>query len=362
MKTIYILGPDLMGGVQNFCLDFESRIRKFSRAKVFFYTIDFSKFSSFGTQIGGRSRTKDQAQHVWRLLDIKPQDVIVCNDGRELLWVGASGISNPVIYVMHGDYKAYYDAVKLNGHLCDLIICINKGVLGKLAFDIVREKLFYLPQIFKHSDKNLEELTALKSQNLKPRIAFIGRAHEVKGFDILEQAIIRYPRFNFEVILSGDGLIPMTIISAENVTIHTNICHDDVLAILERCNHLFFPSRREGLPLSILESLSAGCSVSCLNLVGFVEAFMDCERIHISKDCDHLVNALPQHTSIGNVADSVGFSRKWRQYSSDSIVDLYDIIARSNVRNRRPVRYSKTDFLPKWIMGILRTAREIGFK
>lgn len=346
-KRVHILAPNIPGGVKNFCIDFAARLDSRADVRKHFYSVDFTKKSSDGLKIGAKSKTKEQAAHVWKELQLHPSDIIVSNDGRELLWVGASAISNPLIYIMHGDNKSYHDAIALNGNLCSLIVFINPGIHK----EYIRQKnwlsTYYLPQLFKGSKTSQRELNRLKSQNTKPRITFIGRDTKAKGFDILQSALEMFPDYAFEVILSGAQLNPENYSACTNVTYHINITHAEVLHVLERSSHLFFPSRKEGLPLSILEALSCGCTVSCLNLPGFKDAFLKMHSIQIFDDHDALITNLA-HLNISHESaqESIDDANRWQMSSERGLEKLGILIENLTPTKRTKRRYQWRDWLP----------------
>ena len=256
MKKVHIIAPNRVGGVQNFCLDLKSRISEMEAFVHLHSSKDQAQYSSL--TFNPRHSTRYQALRIWAGIRLSPRDILVCNDGRELMWIAATGVANPCVYVMHGDNKAYYDALDLNGDVCDIVVCINPGIAKNLRAKENLARVFYLPQLFKSSSKSTDELLSMKSIHTSIRVAFVGRPSLAKGFDVLEKAIEAAPHVQFDVVLS-DTLHPQHhLFKLPHVRVYQKISHDDVLRVLEHADLLMLPSRSEGLPLSILVALSCG--------------------------------------------------------------------------------------------------------
>jgi glycosyltransferase involved in cell wall biosynthesis len=100
-----------------------------------------------------------------------------------------------------------------------------------------------------------------------PRDAlYIGRLSPEKGVDVLVDAWSDVPDVPLTIIGDGpllDGLrAAVTTRGLAQVTVRGRVSHDEVLACLRRAGMLVFPSIwYEGLPLTLLEALSAGVPV-----------------------------------------------------------------------------------------------------
>lgn len=350
MKKVHIIAPNRIGGVQNFCLDLKSRITEMEAFVHFHSSKHQAQYSSL--TFNPRHSTRYQALRIWAGIRLSPHDILVCNDGRELMWIAATGVANPCVYVMHGNNKAYYDALDLNGDVCDIVVCINPGIAKNLRAKENLARVLYLPQLFKSSSKSTDELLSMKSNHTSVRVAFVGRPSLAKGFDVLEKAIEAAPHIQFDVVLS-DTLHPQHhLFRLPHVRVHQNISHDDVLRVLEHADLLMLPSRSEGLPLSILEALSCGCSVICRPLLGFQEAFGDSSRVHFASDDQSFVENVKtwaKETRLG-IADSRHFADGHLQKAKIGLSQLLKTINRlPTVEHRKQKRFGWRDFFPNWV-------------
>ena len=350
MKKVHILAPNRVGGVQNFCRDLGARIGS-AKAHVHFHaTRDESKHSHL--TYNPRHSTRSQSLRIWTDIRLSLNDVLVCNDGRELMWIAASGVTNPCVYIMHGDNNAYYDALDLNGDICDIVVCINPGIAKVLQAKKNLPQVLYLPQLFKSSSRNIDELLSFKAIPSTVRVVFIGRPTLSKGFDVLEESIDASPDLQFDVVLSDTLISQHPLFNLPHVRVHQNISHENVLRILEHADLLMLPSRSEGLPLSILEALSCGCSVICRPLLGFQEAFGEASQVHFAstdEDFIEYVKSWTKQTAI-EITESRHFAESHLKKVEFGLTKLLQTINMlPAVEHRKRKRFGWRDFFPNWV-------------
>jgi len=115
-------------------------------------------------------------------------------------------------------------------------------------------------------------------QNFNPsRFVFIGRYSEVKGIDILDQALNKLlPVHPFEMHFIGP--IPEDKQVRSSSVIYHGAIHNEeqIQEILYNCDVLVSPSYTEGMPTVILEAMAAGCAIIATD-VGAVPEIVDAE-------------------------------------------------------------------------------------
>ncbi|PFE74656.1 glycosyl transferase [Bacillus cereus] len=135
----------------------------------------------------------------------------------------------------------------------------NKNI--KVIYNAVDSQQFSL--------SNLEELNIL----------FMGRIGERKGIydvvDIMPQIMENFP--NVKLHIAGDGDIQVLKRKIEELNIKSSVCihgwinHNQKVQLLEQSSIFILPSYNEGLPVSILEAMSAGLPIISTNIGGIPE-------------------------------------------------------------------------------------------
>lgn len=212
-------------------------------------------------------------------------DFIHCNTpvGGLLGRICAKQIGNiPVIYQAHGfhfwkgapiiNWLVYYPVERLLAHFTDVLITINKE-------DYQRAKTFtlkksgcveYMPGV----GVDVEKIQTMKVDSAEKRKEFgisekakviisVGELNENKNHLVAVQAFIKLNIPNTYYLICGEGPLRHTL----QKTIDENHMHErirllgfrtDVLEILKSSDLFVFPSKREGLPVALMEAIAAG--------------------------------------------------------------------------------------------------------
>jgi glycosyltransferase involved in cell wall biosynthesis len=104
-----------------------------------------------------------------------------------------------------------------------------------------------------------------KSFNNIPTFLFLGRIHEDKGiYEIIEMFKNLKNYFDFRFLLYGDGTIVKSVINNLELILGENFFYGgvvtgpDKMAIISQADFFLLPSKFEGLPMALLESMSMG--------------------------------------------------------------------------------------------------------
>lgn len=109
------------------------------------------------------------------------------------------------------------------------------------------------------------------------RLIFLGALGKRKGIFDLLSAIKKLDGEDFFVDICGDGEITAAKEMAgrlgldKKVKFHGWISQEQTRSLLKDASTLLLPSYNEGLPMSIIEGLSAGCSIISTNVGGIAE-------------------------------------------------------------------------------------------
>ena len=135
---------------------------------------------------------------------------------------------------------------------------------GILALGIAAERIALIPG----SGVDVGTLTPLPEPDGPPTVAFVGRLLADKGIHALirAQRLLRQRGSNVELLIAGtpDPANPASLTAEEAAALNrepgvTWLGHvDDIAALWARAHIAALPSRREGLPMTLLEAAACG--------------------------------------------------------------------------------------------------------
>lgn len=144
----------------------------------------------------------------------------------------------------------------------DGVFAVSEPLAQTLERDVPEHKLHVLPNFV-----SLAPGASSASRRGKARALFLGRLSREKGVDVLLHALsLGWPEHLERVTIAGDGALRQEL---EALTEHLGLgarvrflgfC-DDVTGLLREHDLLVMPSRREGMPMALLEALGAGLPV-----------------------------------------------------------------------------------------------------
>lgn len=188
--------------------------------------------------------------------------VIVAHDWLELAMVSNLGLKNPVVQFLHGDYSYYYELARKNRSFIDLHIAVSKTIAAHLRrLEPERDGLivyrpFPIPTI---------SVTGVPKDRFS--LIYIVRdiTDENKNFSLLPaiDRILVEKGIEVHWTIVGTGKTQeefgQTWGPHDNYTYIRDMPNDRLLEILAG-HHLFIlPSINEGFPLTVVESMKAGC-------------------------------------------------------------------------------------------------------
>lgn len=203
--------------------------------------------------------------HICRQLSsLLPDDnaIIVAHDWLELGMVSHLGLRNPVIQFLHGDYDYYYDLARRHKSFIDLHIVVSKTIAAKLRLlepernDLIVYRPYPVPPVTV-SDRPKDPFG----------IIYIVRDinDENKNFLLLPaiDSILVEKGISAHWTIVGTGKTTEEFSQVwglrNNYTYIREMPNDRLMQILTG-NHLFIlPSFNEGFPVTVVESMKAGC-------------------------------------------------------------------------------------------------------
>ena len=135
----------------------------------------------------------------------------------------------------------------------------------------------------------------------------------IEGFNEFH---LKHPEFSLEIV--GDGILYdeckalIDKLNAESfITLRGWLLHDELFEVMKDWKLLLFPTKTEGMPNSVLESMSMGIPALCSPVGGLKDIIKDKNNGYVLKndDAESIAQALCEVLS-GDTLDSVSVSAK----------------------------------------------------
>jgi glycosyltransferase involved in cell wall biosynthesis len=214
---------------------------------------------------------------------ISHQSIIISNDGGlELDMVKLFKLPNPVIYILHGDYRYYYNMIKQKHHVINSIITYSEymllnanEILSSFAIKPSAKKIYYPVPHIKIKEQRIDGLL---------KIIYASTLVEQKGVhlfpEIISQLVSRDINFQFTVVGNGPlmNLVEDLQKQYPQVKYEGQLNNEQVINIMRQHDIFFLPTFSEGLPVSIIEAMKAGLVTVTSNIKsGIPEVIFDGE-------------------------------------------------------------------------------------
>ncbi len=166
----------------------------------------------------------------------------------------------------------------------------------------------------------------------KFNLLYVGRLTSVKGFDLLVEALDRLPpAVKSDVVLTviGDGPMSRLAQGVKSINWLGEMPHQALPPYLAHADLLVLPSRSEGLPITMLEAMSAELPVVC-SLVGGISARFGNQEVNIIESLTPLGIA----DAVARAASDMSASRKKASMAADIVRKEFswDSIAQSYIQ------------------------------
>lgn len=197
--------------------------------------------------------------------------ILVAHDWLELGMMSHLGIPNRLVFFLHGDYEYYYDLAKKHEAVIDTFITVSESIYSKLIHQLPNRKdtIFY--------KRFPVPAAAAKRNKTKPKIVFIGRLEEGKGYHLLpliaNSVHQSLPALEWHIIGStnSDQDLLVSWNQAIQVIHWGNIPNEQVQELLAKMFLYILPSQAEGMPVSLIEAMKAGVVPIVNDLEGGVQ-------------------------------------------------------------------------------------------
>ena len=253
-----------------------------------YYDIKFARFPFSKVNIKAYKQLK-------KLIQENNYDIIHCHTpvaGVLTRLAARNNKNTTVIYTAHGfhffkgapllNWLIYYPVERFCARYTDKLITINKEDYERAKRFSLRKngKVYYVPGV----GINLEKIQNLKvdikqkkkelgmSENTLILLS-VGELNKNKNHETVLQALSELKDKNFIYLICGRGVLKEYLerkiqeLHLENKAKLLGY-RSDVIKILKTADLFIFPSKREGLPVSVIEAMAAGLPVIASNVRG----------------------------------------------------------------------------------------------
>lgn len=213
-----------------------------------------------------------------------------------------------VIYTAHGfhffkgapliNWLLYYSIEWFCSFFTDVLITINKEDYSFAKKHMHAKKIEYIPGVGIDTEK-IESITVNREEKRKELgidenrfvVLSVGELNDNKNHETIIKAIAKLDRNDITYVICGRGekeeyLKELAI--ELGVDLKLLGFRNDVIEIY-KCSDIFaFPSKREGLPVSLMEAMACGCLVVCSEIRGNVDLISDNYNGFLCKSTDIL--------------------------------------------------------------------------
>lgn len=188
--------------------------------------------------------------------------IIIAHDWLELGMISNLGLQFPVVFILHGDFKYYYDLAVTHSEIIDKFVCVSNVIRDKLIkllkYDSKVFSFIYPVPIFEYSFKNKQQISCAYYVN--------DLLDERKQFKLLPEIDSLLLKRGIKIIwhIAGGGVDINYIksiwsnYSEDRILFHGILSSNQVFDFLKECQVMILPSLSEGLPVSVVESMKIG--------------------------------------------------------------------------------------------------------
>lgn len=219
---------------------------------------------------------KDNWYHVYKKLSHqlnKNKGILISNDQYDLVMLKAFNIDRKVIQIVHDEYNLSL-SIKFENCI-DKFIAHSLHIYNKLSDSIPNRKSDIA---FIHYGIPIQQnINKVRNIENKLNLLFLGRHVKDKGiFDLYEiNTIIKKRNIEVNWTILGKGPETEKILkqwkNEINVTFKTPYSNKELFEIVSKNDILILPTKFEGFPVSILESMSVGCVPLTTDIPGGIQ-------------------------------------------------------------------------------------------
>ncbi len=221
-----------------------------------------------------------------------------------------------VIYTAHGFHfykgaplknRLFYFVEKFFSYFTDALITINQEDFQIAKSKLKAKKIYYVPGVGVNK-KKIEETVFDKSEFRKSlglsdddiMLLSVGELNKNKNHRIVIEAMAKIKNKKLHYFIAGKGqlepyLIELSFKNGIVNNVHFLGFRSDIYELCKSADIFCFPSLREGLPLSVMEAMSASLPCVCSKIRGNIDLIKDPEMLVNPNDAQgfaHIIKKL----------------------------------------------------------------------
>ena len=305
-----------------------------------FYDINFARFPFSKVNIRAYKQLK-------KIITENDYDIIHCHTpvAGVLTRLAARNSKNTtVIYTAHGfhffkgapllNWLIYYPVERFCARFTDKLITINKEDYERAKKFSLRNdgNVYYVPGVGIDIEKirNTKVDVQQKKKELGipeniPVLLSVGELNKNKNHIVVLNALSKLQEKRFVYLICGRGILKEYLEEKiKELRLNNNVkllgYRNDITEILKIANLFIFPSKREGLPVSLIEAMAAGLPAIASNVRGNRDLISK-ENLFEPDDADALVRLIEkQLDNIENSKRSKVEYKNLEQYSLQNVL------------------------------------------
>lgn len=202
-----------------------------------------------------------------------------------------------VIYTAHGfhfykgapikNWMLFYPMEKLCAKLTDVLITINKEDYELAKRKFKANRIEYVPGVgidiekFKNVDVDKEKIrNEIGVPNNAVMLLSVGEVNQNKNHQIVIKAMAQIKNEDIHYVIAGEGelkerLVALAMKYGISDRVHLLGYRKDVINLYKTADIYIHPSRREGLPVAVMEAMAAGLPCIVSNVRGNADLIED---------------------------------------------------------------------------------------
>ncbi len=195
-----------------------------------------------------------------------------------------------ITYMAHGfhfykgapiiNWLIYYPIEKICSYLTDILIAINTEDYDLAKRKMKAKKVYYIPgvgfDVNKFSNTKVDRIKKRKELGLNEEsimILSVGELNANKNHEVIIRAISNINRDDIHYFVAGEGKLKEYLYKLSDELGIKNRVHllgfrNDINELYKISDIFCFPSKREGLSVSLMESMASGLPIICSDIRG----------------------------------------------------------------------------------------------
>ncbi|MGE5329465.1 MAG: glycosyltransferase family 4 protein [Deltaproteobacteria bacterium] len=288
-----------------------------------------------------------------KIMQSEQFDVVHCHSpmGGVLARLAAKSVgASPIIYTAHGfhffkgapviNWLVYYTVERFLSRYTDVLITINQeDYIRALRFEA--KNVVYIPGVGVDTEKFSRHIISRNKKREELNISddvvvllSIGEMIKRKNHEVILKALAKVERQNVIYLICGKGELEGYLKDlAKAIGIQDKVrfmgFRNDIAEICAASDVFVFPSYQEGLPVAVMEAMSAGLPVICSSIRGNTDLIQNGEGGYLIEPDD--VNRFAD--SILKIVDDTGLRKLMGKRNLEEVKKYDTSIVKEKMRN-----------------------------